>query len=160
MRRGRPQTRQLMFALLAAVILGILGMHAFARHDSMPMSGSAHRTASAAPVAGMPMEHTHVASQAGVPAGDRVAGATPLRAAVGTSVVTVESPGLPMGSMIMLCTAMLLAAAGALLALRLRGLVGTGGLPLAPPRRLLVTRLAARVGTGPPYVWEYSVVRC
>ena len=149
-----------MFALLAAVILGILGMHALARHDAMPPGGTVDRPSAGAAVTLMPMGHAHRAG--GTVASDDapVAGTRPTSAAVGTSVRAVDPPGSPMSTMIMLCAAMLLTAGGALLVLRLRRLVGTGGLPPAPPRRPLVTRLAARVGTGPPYVWEYSVVRC
>ena len=157
-RRGRPRARRLTFALLAAVILGILGMHALARHDAMPPGGTVDRPSAGAAVTLMPMGHAHRAGGTVASADAPVAG--PTSPAVGTSVRTVEPPGSAMSTMLVLCAAMLLTAGGALLVLRLRRLVGTGGLPLAPPRRPLVTRLAARVGTGPPYVWEYSVVRC
>lgn len=137
-------------------------MHALARHDAMPSGGTVDRPAAGAPVTLMPMGHAHRAGGTVASADAPVAGASPTSAAVGTSVRAVDPPGSPMSTMIMLCAAMLLTAGGALLVLRLRRLVGTGGLPLALPRRRrpLVTRRAARVGTGPPYLWEYSVVRC
>lgn len=62
--------------------------------------------------------------------------------------------------MVMLCVAMLSVAAGALLlvllALRRRPRLREH----RPARTALLRPLTARLGTGPPPVWEFSVVRC
>ena len=63
--------------------------------------------------------------------------------------------------MVMLCFAMLAATAGALLLL----LLGLHRKPRVRAHRLVVlttvTRwVTARLGTGPPYVWQFSVIRC
>ncbi len=70
-------------------------------------------------------------------------------------------PGPSAGEMLMLCAALLLvAAASALLALRLRRLASAGGFSVDRLLPGAARQLPARVGTGPRYVWEFSVVRC
>jgi hypothetical protein len=80
---------------------------------------------------------------------------------VDSSVATLGSSGPSTGEMLMLCAAMLLvAAASALLAVRLRRLASAGGFSIDRLLPGTAWLLPARVGTGPPYVWEFSVVRC
>jgi hypothetical protein len=69
--------------------------------------------------------------------------------------------GHNLGSMVMLCFAMLAATAGALLLL----LLGLHRKPRVwahrPTVPTTVSRwVTARRGTGPPYVWQFSVIRC
>ena len=65
------------------------------------------------------------------------------------------------GDMMMLCAAMLLAAAaGVLLAVRLVRIAHGVPLGLRPLFRVPTLPATARAGTGPPAVWEFSVVRC
>ncbi len=65
------------------------------------------------------------------------------------------------GDMVMLCVAMLFAAAAVvLLTLRLVRFAHRAPLSLRPLFRVPTFPANARVGTGPPAVWEFSVVRC
>lgn len=126
-------------ACVAVVVLGILGMHALdheatmAEHPGMSMTDTAGAAveALAAPV---------------------VAGAA--------STPSVSAPEHSMADMMMLCVAMLVAAAlGLLLALALRRVARTPSL-VDRVRHLVTTLAPQRAGTGPPYVWEFSVIRC
>ena len=147
MRPGPSTPSRALPALLAAavvsVVLGIIGMHALNTHGVMgntdhamtspatsPMTG-AHADMSAGPETGSPT--------GSVPGGD-------------------NGPG--MGSMVMLCFAMLVATAGALLLL----LLGVRRMPRVwahlPAPTTVTGWVTARLGTGPPPVWEFSVIRC
>jgi hypothetical protein len=143
---AKTHTRLLMLSLLAGIVLGILGMHAFVQCGAMPMHGTDARPATVTANADMAMEHT---------------AAAPKPSPLGTPKANVQHPGSPMGDMVMLCGAMLLvAASGVLLALRLRRLAWSRGISVGRLRPVIANRLAARVEIGPPYVWEFSVVRC
>jgi hypothetical protein len=155
MRRTADTVSRALPALLttavAAIVLGIIGMHALSTHGVMgitdhstmtgptvsPMVG-AHGDMSTGPVTSPPIgEHT------GMPAGPD------------------GEDGHNLGSMVMLCFAMLAATAGALLLLLLglRYKPRVWDYPLPAPTTL--TRwVTARLGTGPPYVWNFSVIRC
>lgn len=141
----------LLTAFVASIVLGIIGMHALSTHGvtrttdhptmtsavSSPMTG-AHEGMSTSPVTS-----ANAGEHAGLPA------------------VPDGGDGHSLGSMVMLCFAMLAATAGALLLL----LLGVCRKPRAWAHRLhvptTVTRWAtAPLGTGPPYVWNFSVIRC
>jgi hypothetical protein len=63
--------------------------------------------------------------------------------------------------MVMLCAAMLLAAAaGLLLVRRLVRVASRPPASLRPAVRVPSLVATARAWTGPPAVWEFSVVRC
>lgn len=144
----------LLAVAVVSMVLGILGMHALNTHGVMsntdhasmttavstPMSGSA-TDMSAAPL-------TNVA--AGV---------------AGVASLTVPGGGNghdmgDLGDMVMLCVAMLAAVAGALLVL-LRRLRYLPRVWAHLPGPITVTkRITTRQGTGPPPVWEFSVIRC
>jgi hypothetical protein len=63
--------------------------------------------------------------------------------------------------MVMLCFAMLAAAAGALLLLLLGPRRRPRDWAHRPTAPTTVTRwVTDRLGTGPPYVWQFSVIRC
>lgn len=131
--------------VVAALVLGILGMHSLAQHGAAPAPGH-HQTSTPTGVdphaAHPPPDHEPIAT-----------GAAP------------SSPGhADHGSMsdtVMLCAAMLLAAAAGLLpALGLVRIAHVAPLSLRPLFRLPVLHATARAGTGPPSLWELSVNRC
>jgi hypothetical protein len=158
-----PRTRLLLPVLLAAIVLGILGMHALARHGAMPGHGADHHPGAATATSGT-AEVSHRdghGAPVAEPASEPAAGMALVASGAGFSVATVGSLDFPLGEMTMLCAAMLLtAAAGALLSVRLRRVASADGFSVARLRSAIVRLLAARAGTGPPYVWEFSVVRC
>jgi hypothetical protein len=147
MSQAKPPTRLLLLALLAAITIGIVGMHGFTRHGAMPVHDAAHHQAASAEIAtGPAVGQTAVAF---------------MSAEVDSSVAALGNSGPSTGEMLMLCAAMLLvAAASALLAVRLRRLASAGGFSVDRLLSGTVRLLPARTGTGPPYVWEFSVVRC
>jgi hypothetical protein len=160
---AKPRTRLLLPVLLAAIVLGILGMHALARHGAMPGHGADHHPGAATATSGTAEVSHHDGPGAPVaePASEPAPGMAPVSLGAGLSMATVASPHFPLGEMTMLCAAMLLAAAaGALLSLRLRRVASADGFSVARPRSATARLLTARAGTGPPYVWEFSVVRC
>jgi len=152
----RPTTStagRVMPALLAAavvsIVLGIVGMHALNTHGVM--SDADHATMTS------PMTGQGTGAH-----GDLAAGTSDLGGVAGAvAAPPVGDNGHHPGSMVMLCVAILAAVAGALLLLLL-------GLLRIPRVRahLLATPVAlhrwatARLGTGPPPVWEFSVIRC
>lgn len=126
-----------------AVVLGILGMHALNHEASMVAQPG---TASA----GM----THG------PAGAQAALETGAVLDTGAALVSASGSEQSMGDMVMLCVAMLIgAAAGLLLALGLRRLATARSVDVLWGRVAARVR-PQRVATGPPYVWEFSVIRC
>lgn len=134
---GGHRTAVLPRALLlvvVAIVVGILGMHALGSSHAMAMHGASHSEA---------------------------AGAVPVDATVGPTVVgSDDGPGHGTGTMMMLCGSMLASAGALLLALfawrrppRVWARLRSYALGAAPP--------TARIwGTGPPPVWEFSVIRC
>lgn len=140
---------------VVGIVLGVLGMHGVDAHGvnmhgvSMP-GATAHAEAATSSVAGPAHELVagHAPARAGTPPGEHATGAKD--DAGGTS------------GMGMLCVAMLAGVAAALLAL----LVRRGRrrrLWAVLPRAERVWRPAPHVrgvGTGPPPVWRFSVIRC
>jgi hypothetical protein len=138
---------RLVSGCLAGVVLGILGMHAFVQHCPDELHSP---TAVASSVVGFVADAGPVLASHATARAD----ATGHAAAVGAP----ENGSLC--DTLVLCAFLVLGAgAGLVLALRPRaGLTATrwlsrlqAGLPRAP-----VTRL----GTGPPSVWEFAVIRC
>lgn len=143
----------LLAVVVVSIILGILGMHALSTHGVMDgadhgghpaMSGTGAMTSETSdPAAGLLVD----------PVVDPVA--DPAAAGAG------EGGGHDMGGMVMLCAAMLAATAAALLLL----VLGLRRVPrfwaLLPTAVTTMTRgVTSRPGTGPPPVWEFSVIRC
>lgn len=142
----------LLAAVVVSIVLGIIGMHALSTHGvigstdhsamtsppTSSMTGSHGDMPAFSQTSAVPEAHTGIAS----PAPDR-------------------GDGHHMGKMVMLCLAMLAATAAALLlllvALRLRPRVWAHR-PATPTT--ITTWFTARHGTGPPYVWQFSVIRC
>lgn len=136
--------QRLLPAYLAAVIFGILGMHALMQHCPAPSHAMAATSAT-----------THTVAHH---ADDLLSAvATPLDPVIGT-LQRIEHPGGALGDMMMLCAAMLLGA-GALLSLRLRRRLSR---PFALPRlRLNIWRPPLVVAaTGPPPTLAFAVIRC
>jgi hypothetical protein len=161
---ARPRVSALPTAGLAAIIgvivFGILAMHALGTHG-LGMHGtsmSTHLTAGHAP-AMTPAAHvgSHSAAMA-----DAVG--SPLRAVAATTDSAAETgaagggPGMP--DMVMLCFAMLAAAAGILLLVSLLRRLPQQlfGVPTRRGSRFLTGW--SGWGNGPPYVWDFSVIRC
>lgn len=130
----------LQMAAVVAIVLGIIGMHALNTHGVTSDTDHAAMSMTAEAHADMPAHAVSDPTAAEAGAADR-------------------GDGHDMGNMVMLCAAML--AAGALILLTV-GLRRTSQawthLPAAPGA---ITRwAAARMATGPPPAWEFSVIRC
>lgn len=129
-----------------AIVLGLLGMHVLSHH------GATHETA---PTVTAPLAAAH----------HDAAGAThqapPAHDSTGSGDGGAGGTGHVLGDMVMLCVAML-AVAATLLALlafirrvpRLWAVLRPAVTRFRPTGRLTPT------GTGPPPVWEFSVIRC
>lgn len=137
-------------ALVAALVVGILGMHALASHGT-----------AAAPTASSSMTGMSSAHEAALASGDSHDGhadAQPSMAASGTGAES--GSGHDMANMVMLCVVMLAAAALTLLVLLAVRFVRTV-LPAGfQPAAVRAHALQWVRGTGPPYVWQFSVIRC
>ncbi len=157
---SRSTRSPLLPAYLAAIILGILGMHSFAHHQPPTGDGTPHHSAAVSSAADRSTGHlTHAVAVAAMTEQPTEPTAAPAKG--GTTAATVPKQGRPTGDMVMLCAAMLLAAAsGVLLALRLRRLAPSTRLRLAVLKRAIRATLGVGVGAGPPAVWEFSVIRC
>ena len=147
----RTPTTAGLVAVVGAIVLGILGMHGLSQHGAMPshadhqLVAAAHGTS--AHTEHVAMNHRGHAAVAGDP--------------TGATTVAVGNEGGSVGHMAMLCAAMVLAAAaGVLLVLRLRRLARATVLRLEARVQTVRTFASDRLATGPPAVWEFSVVRC
>lgn len=145
--------RTAVVALVAALVVGILGMHALASHGT-----------TAAPIASSSMTGISSAHEAAMASGDSHGGhadaahAQPSMAASGTGAES--GSGHDVAKMLMLCVVMLAAAALTLLVLLAVRFVRTV-LPAAfQPAAVRAHSLQWVRGTGPPYVWQFSVIRC
>ena len=140
-------------ALVVALVVGILGMHALASHGTPATAATSASVSdvSSAHIAAMSTGASHEGHHAAdVRASDRM----------------VAEAGADSGSwhhqssMVMLCVVMLAAAALTLLVLLVVGLIR----PLLPAAFLpAAVRARARQwvrGTGPPHEWQFSVIRC
>lgn len=150
--RRRGAHRRLLLVVTAAIALGILGMHALS-----------------APPAGTSTVHTTViGAGAGAGAGATPPSDAPNHGTHGTHGTHADSQGDDgahgshgdgAGHIMMLCAAMLAAAALLVLGARTRGLT-RWWVVLAPA---VVDAIAPRPppgGTGPPAAWRFSVIRC
>lgn len=135
-------------------MLGILGMHGLSQHGATP-AGSTPGSITAVSVD--PHAAHPAPDHAPVAAGS---GASTLVDANAAGSAADHHPGTA-SDMVMLCAAMiLLTAAGVLLARRLLRVAFRPPLSLRPQVRVPAFAATARCGTGPPAVWEFSVVRC
>ena len=160
MRRGADTWSRALPALLtaavASIVLGIIGMHALSTHGVTGMSITDHATMTS------PVVSTMTGAHGDMSGGPVMSPATSEHADMSsTAPDDGGGGGHSMGSMVMLCFAMLAATAGALLLL----LLGLHRRPRVWAHRIpepttVIRWVAARAGTGPPYVWKFSVIRC
>lgn len=142
----------LLAAVVASIVLGIIGMHALSTHGVMGTTDHSTMTSPvAAPVA---------AAHADMSGASDASSTKAVHAGV-SSMAPKKGDGHSLGSMVMLCFAMLAATAGAVLLL----LLGLQRAPRVwahrPTAPTTITKwVTARLGTGPPYVWQFSVIRC
>ena len=131
------------------VVLGIFGMHVLAHHGTTHPPVPENASASA---------YVHDAVGG---AGQHAAQATGTDLGVASGPSRDRGSDHALGDMVMLCVA-LLAAAGTVLGLRTFvrrsprpwALLAVAVADVSPLRRL------ARLDTGPPPVWQFSVIRC
>lgn len=154
--RARPA---LLASAVVAIVLGILGMHGVDAHG-VSVHGAMSRADAATSSVTSSASLMPVHGAVGLERGDVHPTAHP-----GMSAAIDASPDLGvmdgMGGMVMLCVAMLAGAAALLGLLVHRGrptkvwaVLQQAGPGWNPQRRVL------RVGTGPPSVWRFSVIRC
>lgn len=142
-RSAAPVARLVRLGAALTIVLGIFGMHALAHHGTTqepapPMSAGA--TPSAMTMA---------------------AGLAYDSDSHGTAAGNTGEPGRSLGGVVMLCVAMLVAAAASLLGiLGLLRRVPRVWAVLCPTVIARVARQVAPRGTGPPSVWQFSVIRC
>jgi hypothetical protein len=152
---ARPGGRTTLAAFVAALVVGILGMHALGTHGTTP----------APAVSGMAMTGGMPAHETTTPGDSPQGQAHVLTSGASTSVAdnqagTGSGSGHDMGTMAMLCVVMLAAAALTLLVLLAVRIVRPL-LPAAFHPAVALSRAAQWVrGTGPPHEWAFSVIRC
>lgn len=141
----------LLAAVVVSIVVGIVGMHALNTHGVLGSTDHATMTSPMTSPMTSLMTGAHADTSSGMSAGPETGSPA--------DVVPAGDNGPSMGSMVMLCFAMLAAAAGALLFL---GLLRTPRDRAHRPSSAstVVRWITARLGTGPPYVWEFSVIRC
>ena len=169
---GSLVARTSLVAAVVAVALGIIAMHAISLHGVCHQPTLAAVTSAMTPKMGHPTldgpgsgsatSHHHAAASRNHEPAVRAVG-DDTRAGVappsGAAAPTAGDRGL--GHMVLLCVAMLAAAAGTLLALR--SLIRRAPRVWAVLRRASSRRIAGWLtptGARPPPVWEFSVIRC
>jgi hypothetical protein len=156
---ARLTTRAALAGLVAALVLGILGMHALANHGT-PAASMASAMASADPIAETSSHKAVMAPGASRNGHEQAASTTHSSPATAAASGTPAGSGHDMTGTVMLCVVMLAAAA-----LTLVGLLAGGVLrPLLPdafkPAAVRERTVQWVRGTGPPPVWQFSVIRC
>ena len=146
---GLSLSPRLVPAYVAAIVLGILGMHALAQHCPAP-SGELPRVGSSVSSTSMPLQHAHHAAT--------VAG---IAVEAGAKVLVSIAPDLggSLDDLLMLCAAILVGA-GATLALRRRNRGSPIGLSLSRLRLALLQPAWFPAATGPPPALAFAVIRC
>jgi hypothetical protein len=157
---GWPGGRTALVALVAALVVGILGMHALASHDA-PVTPAAAAPSSRMSMAGAASGHD-VAMAAGTSHESHVhpAAAHASGGAADISADAGSDSGHGMASMVMLCVVMLAAAALTSLVVAAAA-VFQPLLPAAFKPAVVSERALQWVrGIGPPHEWQFSVIRC
>ena len=153
---ARLTSRTTVAALVAAVVLGIIGMHALASQGTPAAPAVAPSTMTGMNAA------THEAAMNSGASHDPHDHAGPASGSTRSMADTLHagSAGHDMTSMMMLCVVMLVAAALTLLVLLAAGILR----PLLPatfqPADVRARAVAWVRGTGPPHEWQFSVIRC
>ena len=148
--RARLRASALLVPAVLAVVLGILGMHGLSTHGATAATGAGTPLVDTAPAAAAEHATSHTIDHAAGHSSGHAAGHADQH----------EHGGA--GSTVMLCVAMLVAAAATLVTLLVRrswpALTRAAQAPFA--RRSHPRPALPRVGTGPPSSWRFSVVRC
>lgn len=155
--------RVVLAGLVAALVLGILGMHALTTHGAAPdATAAAHQTAMVTGASHATHDHGAMASNGPNALMDDHTSATTTAdtSADNSAAGSGHASGHGLGGMVMLCVVMLAAAALALLALLVTGYLRRVRLRVFEPLAVRVQNLTWIRGNGPPPVWEYSVIRC
>ncbi|WP_156697852.1 MULTISPECIES: DUF6153 family protein [unclassified Nocardioides] len=138
-------------ALVVALVVGILGMHALTSHGTTVAPVAATGMTAPAHATEMVASSSHDAHAA-----EHATGTTAVRAEADRG----SGSGHDMAGMAMLCVVMLAGAALTLLVLLAVG-VRRPLLPATFAPAAVRARVQRRVrGTGPPPVWQFSVIRC
>lgn len=159
-----------------AIVLGIFGMHALSHHSAshepapVAVPSATYEVSYTDPTSAPsgadmgPVTRAHVQHQtSSVDQAAHMQSGPSTHAPGGHGPGTGDSgePGHSVGDMVMLCVAMLVAAAASLLTiLGLLRRVPRVWAVLFPAIITRVTRQIAPRGTGPPAVWQFSVIRC
>ena len=143
-------------ALVAALVVGILGMHALASHGT-PAAPAAAAAWSVTGMTGMGSgESAHKAAMA---SGDSHNTHPHDVAAARSKSEATSASGHDVTSMVMLCVVMLAVAALTLVVLLVVGILRP--LPAAFGPAAVRQRTSQWIrGTGPPPEWHFSVIRC
>lgn len=146
--------------LVAALVLGIIGMHALASHGTPAAPAVASSSMAGMNAAGHEAAMASGASQDPHDHAGTAAGSTRSAWSAAEASTPSGSAGHDMTSMMMLCVVMLVAAALTLLVLLAAGILQ----PLLPaafqPAAVRVRAMAWVRGNGPPHEWQFSVIRC
>lgn len=129
---------------VAAIVLGILGVHALAQHCPAPSEGVALIGTSISH--GTPLQHAHHAASA-------------VGLVVEAAPSALASIAVDLGDLLMICAAMLVGA-GVTLALWLRRRGSPAGLPMSPLRLAVPPPTQAAAASGPPLALAFTVIRC
>jgi hypothetical protein len=156
MTAGRGTRHVWLAALVAALVVGILGMHALASHGAPAAPAAASSAMSMPGVADV----REAAMTSGDSHGARPHDASAAQPSGHASSDSGSGSGHGMAGMVLLCVVMLAAAGLTLLAVfaagHLRRLLPTAFMPAAARERALQWSR----GTGPPHEWQFSVIRC
>lgn len=154
--RSAPASRFVRLGAVLAIVLGILGMHALSHHGTTHAEPTPRiaSTLSDSLVDGAATGHAHHRSEA-------TPDSTPATDIQAADSGDAGGPNHSLGDMLMLCVAML-AAAGTMLGLlafirrvpRLWAMLRPAATHVRPTSWLNPT------GSGPPPVWQFSVIRC
>lgn len=153
--RSTPVIRLVRLGAVLAIVLGIFGMHALSHHGTTHLEPTSRiASALAGSMADAGAGHAHHQSEA-------IPHSTPVTGTRAADVGDAGGPGHSLGDLVMLCVAML-AAAATLLGLltfirripRLWAVLATATTHFRPTSWMNPT------GTGPPPAWQFSVIRC
>lgn len=166
---AQVSARTALAALVAALVLGIIGMHALANRGtpaapagatSATGTSSMAATSSATGATGMAAGTSMTGQEAAHEAALAADASRDAHARRGDSTVAGHGSGHEMASMSMLCVVMIAGAALTVLVLLVVG-IWRPVLPAAfAPAGVRVRALQWVRGTGPPPVWQFSVIRC
>ena len=158
-RPSAPVTRLVLLGAVLVIVLGILGMHALSHPGTAREPAPTVATASATDMTGAMSAdagHPHARHQA-----EAARRSAPAHDTHGTGRGDAGGTGHSLGDMVMLCVAMLAAAATLLALLAFLRRVPRLWAVLRPAvTHFCPTSWLAPMGTGPPSVWQFSVIRC